>query len=115
MPAPVATESKPAQENNMNTPETVAPIAANAAPPTPAIVAELEAENAALRERVSQLESKKIEEDSIEAKVLVKMAKGLTRPQARAAVLNQAAFDASKLGKKNAARYAMHQARDKAT
>ena len=99
----------------MSTQQSESPNAATPAPAPPPTTAELEAENAALREQLAQLQTKKIEEDSFEAKVLLKMDKGLTRPQARASVLRQATFDASPHGQKNAARHAARQARLQAT
>jgi len=57
-------------------------------------LASVQAENAALKARIAELESAKTQIAADEALIVAKMAKGLRREQARAVINRQREFDA---------------------
>jgi hypothetical protein len=66
-------------------------------PADAATLASAQAENAALKARIAEMESVKAQNDADETQIVAKMAKGLRREQARAVILRQREYDKRKI------------------
>ncbi|HEY3857702.1 MAG TPA: hypothetical protein VGO67_25240 [Verrucomicrobiae bacterium] len=60
---------------------------------TDATLASAQAENAALKARIAEMESAKSQNEADETLIVAKMTKGLRREQARAVILRQREYD----------------------
>jgi hypothetical protein len=65
--------------------------------PADATLASAQAENAALKARIAEMESVKSQNEADETLIVAKMAKGLRREQARAVILRQREYDKRKI------------------
>jgi len=94
----------------INSPETAASTTAADSPATPPAptIESLQAENAALRAQLASLGSSNAAQSADERVIVEKMAKGLTRAQAIAAVRRQKEYDATPEAKARAARVKNH-------